>query len=269
MEIGMDSDVGDTDPNGAAQRSELVQSLSRGLAIIRSFDRDRPSMTLSQVGARTGVSRAVARRFLHTLANDGYVSTDGKYFRLTPKVLDLGYAYLSSLDLWELAQPIMQQVVAATGESCSASVLDGTDIVYVSRVAAGRIMQVALSIGSRLPAFCSAMGRVLLASLPPDKLAAFFAIADLSPRTPRTITTEAALRQELLRVAAQGWALVDEELETGLRSLSVPVRGRSGQVIAAINVSCHANATTPEQTLAKCLPVLQVAAAKLSTGIAG
>jgi len=240
----MDHDLAEIGTPEAAPRSELVQSLSRGLAIIRAFDRERPSMTLSQVAARTAVSRAVARRFLHTLANDGYVSTDGKYFRLTPKVLDLGYAYLSSLDLWEVAQPIMQEVVAATGESCSASVLDGTDIVYVARVAAGRIMQVGLSIGSRLPAFCASMGRVLLASLPPDKLAAFFRVAELKPRTPRTIVTEAALRQELRRVAAQGWAMVDEELETGLRSLSVPVRGRSGQVIAAINVSCHREVVT-------------------------
>ncbi len=262
----MDSELADID---AAPRCELVQSLSRGLAIIRAFDRERPSMTLSQVAARTGVSRAVARRFLHTLAHDGYVGTDGKYFRLTPKVLDLGYAYLSSLDLWEVAQPIMQEVVAATGESCSASVLDGTDIVYVARVAAGRIMQVGLSIGSRLPAFCSSMGRVLLAAQPPDRLAAFFHIVDMTPRTPRTIATEAALRLELCRVAAQGFAMVDEELEIGLRSLSVPVRGRSGQTIAAINVSCHASSATPEGTLAKCLPVLQAAAAKLSPGIAG
>ncbi len=269
MEPHMDPDLADLDAADSPARSELVQSLSRGLAIIRTFDRERPSMTLSQVAARTGVSRAVARRFLHTLAADGYVSTDGKYFRLTPKVLDLGYAYLSSLDLWEVAQPIMQDVVAATGESCSASVLDGTDIVYVARVAAGRIMQVGLSIGSRLPAHCSSMGRVLLAAQPPDKLAAFFRIVDMTPRTPRTIATEAALRQELCRVAAQGFAMVDEELEIGLRSLSVPVRGRSGQVIAAINVSCHASSATSEGTLAKCLPVLQAAAAKLSPGIAG
>ncbi len=267
MEPRMDADLADLDAIEAVPRSELVQSLSRGLAIIRAFDRERPSMTLSQVAVRTGVSRAVARRFLHTLANDGYVSTDGKYFRLTPKVLDLGYAYLSSLDLWEVAQPIMQDVVAATGESCSASVLDGTDIVYVARVAAGRIMQVGLSIGRRLPAVCSSMGLVLLAAQPPDRLAAFFRVADLSPRTPRTLTTEAAIRQELCRVAAQGWAMVDEELETGLRSLSVPVRGRSGQVIAALNVSCHASSMTPEQTLAKCLPVLRAAAAKLSPGL--
>lgn len=266
----MPNDLAGIDPEAPGlPRSELVQSLSRGLAIIRAFDRERPSMTLSQVAARTAVSRAVARRFLHTLASDGYVSTDGKYFRLTPKVLDLGYAYLSSLDLSQVAQPIMQEVVAATGESCSASVLDGTDIVYVARVAAGRIMQVGLSIGSRLPAFCSSMGRVLLASLPPEKLSRFFAVVKMRPYTPRTIVTEAALRQELRRVAAQGWAMVDEELETGLRSLSVPVRGRSGQVIAALNVSCHASAATPEQTVARCLPVLRAAAAKLSPGISG
>lgn len=268
----MPSDRADLDQLERAEtlpRSELVQSLSRGLAIIRAFDRERPSMTLSQVAVRTQVSRAVARRFLHTLAADGYVSTDGKYFRLTPKVLDLGYAYLSSLDLWELAQPIMQEVVAATGESCSASVLDGTEIVYVARVAAGRIMQVGLSVGSRLPAFCASMGRVLLAALPPDKLAAFFRAADLAPRTPRTLSTEVALRRELGRVATQGWALVDEELETGLRSLSVPVRGRGGAVVAALNVSCHASSETADRTRARCLPALQAAAAKLSPGTVG
>ena len=256
----------DTGEN-ATPRSELVQSLSRGLAIIRAFDRTAPNMTLSQVAARTGVSRAVARRFLHTLAHDGYVSTDGKYFRLTPRVLDLGFAYLSSLNIWDVAQPIMQEVVAATGESCSASVLDGAEIVYVARVAAGRIMQVGLGIGSRLPAFCSSMGRVLLAASTPQQLDAFFRAAVLKPFTPRTRTGEAALREEFARVAAQGWALVDEELETGLRSLSVPIRRRSGQVIAAMNVSCHANASTPEDTVAKCLPVLQAAADRIARSL--
>ncbi len=248
-------------------RSELVQSLSRGLAIIRAFDRDAASMTLSQVAARTGVSRAVARRFLHTLAHDGYVSTDGKYFRLTPRVLDLGFAYLSSLNIWDVAQPIMQEVVTSTGESCSASVLDGTEIVYVARVAAGRIMQVGLGIGSRLPAFCSSMGRVLLAACAPEQLDCFFRDAVLKPYTPRTIVQESTLRQELARVAQLGWAMVDEELETGLRSLSVPIRRRSGQVIAAMNVSCHAGACPADQTVAKCLPVLQAAADKIARSL--
>jgi IclR family transcriptional regulator, pca regulon regulatory protein len=248
-------------------RTELVQSLSRGLAIICAFDRTAPSMTLSQVAARTGVSRAVARRFLHTLASDGYVSTDGKYFRLTPRVLDLGFAYLSSLNVWDVAQPIMQEVVASTGESCSASVLDGTEIVYVARVAAGRIMQVGLGIGSRLPAYCSSMGRVLLAAVNPEQLETFFRDVTLRAYTPRTIITESALRQELCRVAAQGWSLVDEELETGLRSLSVPIRRRSGQVIAAMNVSCHASAATAAETLSRCLPVLLAASEKMARGL--
>lgn len=251
----------------AAPRNELVQSLSRGLAIIRSFDRTASSMTLSQVAGRTGVSRAVARRFLHTLAHDGYVSTDGKYFRLTPRVLDLGFAYLSSLNIWDVAQPIMQGVVSGTGESCSASVLDGTEIVYVARVAAGRIMQVGLGIGSRLPAFCSSMGRVLLAACAPEEIDAFFRTAVLKPFTPRTLTEERALRQELCRVAAQGWALVDEELETGLRSLSVPIRRRSGQVIAAMNVSCHAGACPAQQTLDRCLPVLLAASEDITRSL--
>ena len=248
-------------------RSELVQSLSRGLAIIRAFDRTAPSMTLSQVAARTNVSRAVARRFLHTLAHDGYVSTDGKYFRLTPRVLDLGFAYLSSLNIWDVAQPIMQEVVSSTGESCSASVLDGTEIVYVARVAAGRIMQVGLGIGSRLPAFCSSMGRVLLAAAPAEQLDAFFRVAVLKPQTARTLTGEPALRAEFAKVAKQGWAMVDEELETGLRSLSVPIRRRSGQVIAAMNVSCHAGSCPAEETLAKCLPVLVGAADKIARSL--
>lgn len=264
----------DSDSSGAERqddagvpRSELVQSLSRGLAIIRAFDASAPSMTLSQVAVRTGVSRAVARRFLHTLAADGYVSTDGKHFRLTPRVLDLGFAYLSSLNIWDVAQPIMQEVVGATGESCSASVLDGTEIVYVARVAAGRIMQVGLGIGSRLPAFCSSMGRVLLSAAAPEQIDAFFRAASIRAYTPRTLVQEAALRQELCRVAAQGYSLVDEELEVGLRSLSVPIRRRSGQVVAAMNISCHAAAATPEQTVAKCLPVLQAAAEKIARSL--
>ena len=263
----MEQALAEPGDEAAAPRSELVQSLSRGLAIIRSFDSSAPSMTLSQVAVRTGVSRAVARRFLHTLAADGYVITDGKLFRLTPRVLDLGFAYLSSLNIWDVAQPIMQEVVAATGESCSASVLDGTEIVYVARVAAGRIMQVGLGIGSRLPAFCSSMGRVLLAASAPDQLDTFFRTATFKSYTPRTLTAEAALRQEVCRVAAQGWALVDEELETGLRSLSVPVRRRSGQVVAAMNVSCHASACTAEQTLARCLPVLLAASEKIARSL--
>lgn len=250
-------------------RSELVQSLSRGLAIIRAFDREAPSQTLSQVAARTGVSRAVARRFLHTLAADGYVSTDGKHFRLTPRVLDLGFAYLSSLNIWDVAQPIMQEVVTATGESCSASVLDGQEIVYVARVAAGRIMQVGLSIGSRLPAHCSSMGRVLVAALPPEQQDAFLAAVTFRPYTAKTLASVGALREEIARVARQGWAMVDEELEYGLRSLSVPVRRRSGAVIAAMNVSCHAGSATPEQTLACCLPVLQCAADKIARSLPG
>lgn len=172
------------------------------------------------------------------------------------------------MDVWGVAQPIMEEVVARTGESCSASMLDGDDIVYVARVAAGRIMQVGLSVGSRLPAYCSSMGRVLLAALPPDALDAYFA----SPRkalTARTITGEAELRAAIAQVRACGWSLVDEELEIGLRSLAVPLHRRSGQVIAAMNISCAAGRETAEQTVARCLPVLCNAATRISRGIAG
>lgn len=252
-----------------APRAELVQSLSRGLAIMRAFERMQPSLTLSQVARRTGLSRAVVRRFLHTLAHDGYVMTDGKYFRLTPKVLDLGFAYLSSLDIWQVAQPVMQEVVVATGESCSASVLDGTDIVYVARVAAGQIMQVGLSVGSRLPAFCSAMGRVLLGGLDANRLAALFANAELRRFTDRTVTDPHALQAIVAQVRAQGYALVDEELELGLRSLAVPIRRGSGELAAAMNISAHVSRRRVEEMLSCGLPVLQDAARRIARSLPG
>jgi IclR family pca regulon transcriptional regulator len=255
------------DESDAPRRSELVQSLSRGLAVIRAFGHHAPSMTLTDVANRTGLSRAVARRFLLTLVADGYASTNGKYFRLTPKVLDLGFAFLTSLDIWAVAQPIMAEVVQKTHESCSASVLDGTEIVYVARVAAGRIMQVGLSVGSRLPAFCSSMGRVLLAGLPAPRLDEFFRIVKLESYTEHTVTDEARLRQIVARTREQGYALVDEELEIGLRSLAVPIHARSGEVLAAMNVSMHASRGTPEQIMACCLPVLRDGASRISTAI--
>lgn len=216
---------------------QFVQSLARGLAVIVAFDEEHRGMTLAQVAQRTGYSRATARRFLHTLVELGYMRTDGKSFSLTPQVLRLGTAYLSGLGLPQVAQPHLERLSAELGESTSAAVLDGTDIVYVARVATRRIMSVGISVGTRFPAYATSMGRVLLAALDEDALAAHLAQADLRPLTPRTIHEPTALRHELDRVRKQGWALVDQELERGLTSLAAPITGPGHSVVAALNVS--------------------------------
>jgi IclR family pca regulon transcriptional regulator len=204
----------------------FVQSLERGLAVIRAFDAAHPQRTLSEVARETGLTRAAARRFLLTLADLGYVRADARRFALTPRVLDLGYAYLSSLELPEIAEPHLERLVAEVHESSSVSVLDGADVVYVARVSVSRIMHVAINVGTRFPAHATSMGRVLLAGLEPGALDAHLGRTELRPLTPRAIATPAALRAELARVRRQGWALVDQELEAGLRSIAVPIRGR-------------------------------------------
>lgn len=239
---------------------EFVGSLARGLAVIQAFGRDTQRMTLSGVAARTGLTRATARRFLLTLEALGFVARDGNLFELTPKVLDLGFAYLSSRDLWEIALPHMEQVTEATRESCSASVLDGDDIVYVARVPTKRIMSIGLNVGARLPAFATSMGRVLLAALPDDRLEARVAAMALPPLTPRTITDRAVLVEAVRRARTLGYAAVDEELEEGLRSIAVPIRNKAGAVLAAMNVSGQASRTSVEDMIATFLPALRRAA---------
>ena len=187
------------------------------------------ALTLSELAKRTELARAVVRRFLYTLVELGYVVTDGKYFRLTAKILDLGYAYLSSFPLPKIAERFLEEVTAETKESASASVLDGNEIVYVARVQTSRIMSVSLGIGSRLPAFCTSMGRVLLAYLPGDQLEKYFKSARFPAFTEKTITHPESLRKELNNVFKQGHALVDQELEIGLRSLAVPVFAGEGR----------------------------------------
>lgn len=248
---------------------DYVLSLERGLGVIQSFGHDAERMTLSEVARRTGLSRAAARRFLLTLAELGYVAFDGKRFSLTPRVLGLGYAYLSSHTVIDVAQPILERVSERLHESCSLSVLDGTDIVYIARVPTKRIMSVAISIGSRLPAHATSMGQVLLAALSPDELDAFFDAAELTPFTSHTLTDEAQLRAHLARVAQQGYSLVDQELEAGLRSIAVPARDRAGNVIAAMNVSSHAARATQGEMVRTLLPELRRAAADLIAALPG
>jgi IclR family pca regulon transcriptional regulator len=248
---------------------DFVASLARGLAVIRAFGHDAHAMTLTEVARRTGLSRATARRFLLTLSTLGYArSEDGKHFRLTPKVLDLGYAYLSSLDLIEVAQPAMEQVAAETQESCSVAVLDGHDVVYVARVPTKRIMRVNLSVGTRLPAHATSLGRVLLADLPEAVLDAFLAEGPLARFTDRTVTDAAELKRRLAEVRRQGYAVVDQELEEGLRSISVPLRGRGG-AIAALNVSSHASRVSNQELVRRFLPAMRAAAAAIAAALPG
>ena len=240
----------------AGRGPEFVQSMARGLAVIKAFDEDHKQLTLSEVAGITGLARAAARRFLLTLAELGYVRTDGRMFALTPRVLELGYAYLSSLSLPQIAEPHLERMVAEVQESASVTVLDGTDIVYVARVPTSRIMRVTISIGTRFPAYATSMGRVLLAGLGDAELDARLAQLSMQPITPRTITDPAALRAELGRVRSQGWALVDQELEEGLRSLAAPILGRDGQVVAAANIATHAARTSAAEARRSLLPVL-------------
>jgi len=246
---------------------EHVQSLERGLMVIQAFTRDRPDMTLAEVARETGLTRATARRLLFTLQTLGYASSDGRRFALTPKVLDIGYAYLSSLDLTAIAQGEMESLVEHTHESCSAAVLDGHEIVYVVRVPTTRIMTISLGLGSRLPAYATSMGRVLLANLPADRMAAHLD-GELAPLTARTITDPAALRAELDQVRCQGWALVDQELEDGVRSIAAPLRDASGRAIAAVNVSGHAGRVSLATLRDEFLPALLATAERISERLA-
>ena len=220
--------------------ADFIQSLERGLSVIRAFDADHSKLSLSEVAVRTGLSRAAARRFLHTLVDLEYMRAEGSQFSLRPKILELGYAYLSSLSLPEVAMPHLEQLVEQVRESSSVSQLDGDDVVYIARVPTRRIMTVAISVGTRFPAYATSMGRVLLAGKPAEWLDAYLASVTLAPLTPHTIADPAALRAELDRIRVQGWAVVDQELEEGLRSVAAPIRDGEGRAIAAVNVSTHA-----------------------------
>lgn len=253
----------------AGRGSDFVQSLERGLAVVCAFDHDSPELTLSEVAAKTGVTRAVARRFLLTLAELGYVRNDGRFFSLTAKVLELGYAYLSSLSLPEVAEPHLESLVAEVSESSSVSVLDGQDVVYVARVPVSRIMTVSISVGTRFPAYCTSMGRVLLAGMTDDDLAEYLSSVQLEALTAKTVSSVAALRGELARVRSQGWSLVNQELEEGLRALAVPIHDRTGKVVAALNVSAHASRTSMETMRRDLLPPLLKTAAHIEADIPG
>jgi IclR family pca regulon transcriptional regulator len=246
---------------------EFIQSLQRGLDIIRAFGPHAPIQTVSELAVTTGLTRATARRFLITLIELGYVETDGRTFRLTPRVLELGYSFLSGLGFPDVALPHLERLVAQVDESSEASVLDGEDIVYVARVPTGRIMAVSINVGTRFPAYATSMGRVLLSHLPDAELEAYLARIELVPLSPRTLTSREMLRVELAKVRSQGWALVDQELEEGLRSIAAPVRDASGRTIAAVNVSAHASRVSTEDVRATLLPPLLETAERIEADL--
>ncbi|MEM9514066.1 MAG: IclR family transcriptional regulator C-terminal domain-containing protein [Actinomycetota bacterium] len=239
---------------------EHVQSLERGIAVIRSFSADTPRQTLADVSRATGLTRATSRRLLLTLVDLGYARTDGKTFELTPSILDLGYSFLASLGIDQIAQPFIEQLSEDVHESSSISVLDDTDIVYVARVPTKRIMNVSIGLGSRFPAYQTSMGRVLLAELDNDAIISIFERSDRDRRTPRTVTDGASLLEHIERVRADGWALLDQELELGVRSVAAPVRDAHGCAVAAINVSTLAARTDMRELRRTIVPRLLAAA---------
>jgi len=241
-----------------------VQSFARGLEVIRSFSAGAPQQTLSEVAARTGLTRAGARRILLTLQTLGYLESDGRLFRLTPRILDLGFAYLSSMPIWDLAEPLMEALTERVHESCSAAVLDGLDVVYVLRVHTHKIMSTNLAVGSRLPAFWTSMGRVLLAALPEDALHDRLARLPRQSFTRHTVLDDETLLARIEQARAQGWCLVDQELEEGLISVAAPLKNRSGAVVAALNISGQANRTSTEMLREQLLPELLQTAQTIS-----
>lgn len=246
-----------SDPN-------FMLSLARGLQVLQAFSDQRRSLTIAQLSHRTGIPRASVRRCLHTLIALGYAEADGNNFSLKPKVLSLGYSYLSSTPLTVSAHPYLNRISRSLNESCSLAVLQDDEVLYVGRSAASRIMSVSLTTGSRLPAYCTALGRVLLAHLPAAELDAYLARVPLKAMTELTVVNPERLKEILEGVRADGYAILEEELEIGLRSIAVPVRGASGNVLAALNIGAHAARVPKRKMQEEFLPALLQGAQELS-----
>ena len=236
---------------------DFMLSLARGLRVIESFESHPEGRTIVEIGHSTGLSRAAIRRILLTLELLGYVERSRQVYRLRTQILRLGFSFLSSSSAVEAARPVLEHVTEQLHESSSMSMLDGDEIVYVARSAASRILAAGLSVGSRLPAYCTSMGRVLLAALPDDKLDGYLRGLDPHAYTPKTITRIPQIRKAILQVRKDGYAIVDEELEAGLRSIAVPVSTRNNQVVAAINVGTHVSRVDRTALMRRCLPALQ------------
>ena len=241
----------------AILQRDTMGGLAKGLAVIETFTADRPRQTIAEVAAASGLDRATARRCLLTLAQLGYADYDGKFFTLTPRVLRLGTACLAAMPLPQVVQPWLDQLSDELGESTSVSIIDGGDIVYVARAARKKVMSISLMPGSRLPAYCTSMGRVLLSALPEADARAILTRAPLLARTPRTVTDPEALMSELARVRAEGFAMIDQEVELGLRSIAVPLRNVHGRTVAALNLGLPAMGDDCESLAPRYLPALR------------
>lgn len=242
----------------------FMTSLARGLAVVQAFSDSRKPQTIANISQKTGIPRAAVRRCLHTLRELGYVDAELNNFSLRPKVLTLGYSYLSSTPLTVSAQPYLNSISRTLNESSSLAVLDDGEVLYVARAATSRVMSVALNTGSRLPAYCTSLGRVMLAHLPPAELDRYLANTKLRAMTRNTVVSQKGLREILAGVREQGYAVNDEELELGLRSIAVPVRGASGTVLAALNVGAQAARVSVKELEKEFLPVLLKGAQELS-----
>jgi len=237
-------------------KTDIIASLAKGLRVIECFGADHPRLAIADVAEATGLDRATARRCLLTLHHHGYADYDGKFFSLTPRVLRLGMGALAALPLPQIVQPWLDQLSEQIGQSCSVSILDETEIVYVARAAQRRVMSIGLMPGSRLPAHCTSMGRVLLAALPPDAARAVIDASDLTPRTPHALTDPGEILAAIAKVRASGHAVIDQEVELGLRSLAVPVLSVHGTVVAALNTGMAAVQADPEEIVRLYLPAL-------------
>jgi len=242
-----------------------MTSLARGLIVIQAFTQQNPQMTISQLSVRTGLSRAAVRRCLYTLTKLGFAGAeDGSRYSLRPRMLTLSHTYTTSNTLSSAAQPILERMSAQLRESFSVATLDGEDIVYVARTTVSRVMAVDLHIGSRLPAYCTSMGRILLAYLPTEQLEQYLSRVLLTPHTPRTVTSVDKLRLILRNVRRNGYALCDQEYEIGLRSLAVPVFAPNGRAVATINLSGNAPRISALEMQTRFLPHLRNAANELA-----
>lgn len=243
----------------------FMSSLARGLAVITAFQERKRHLTIAQISHRTGIPRAAVRRCLYTLIQLGYASSDGRTYSLLPKVLTLGHAYLSSTPLAVSAQPYLDRLTEQLHEACSLASLEGEQVLYIARSAVPqRLISIDLSVGSRLPAYCTSMGRIMLAAMDDASLQDYLATAELQPKTSRTLHTPEQLWECLLQIRTQGWCIVDQELEQGLRSLAVPVRDSSGHVLAAMNVSTHAGRVPLAELEQRYLPIMLATSRELS-----
>jgi IclR family pca regulon transcriptional regulator len=242
----------------------FMTSLARGLAVVRAFSDQRRSLTIAQISHKTGIPRAAVRRCLYTLKRLGYADSEANNFFLKPKILSLGYSYLSSTPLTVSAQPCLNNISRSLNESCSLAVLENDEVLYVARSATSRVMSIAVSTGSRLPAYCTSLGRVLLAGLSEEAMRHYLDTVKLRAFTERTVVSPVRLREILSEVRVSGYSVVEEELEVGLRSIAVPVRGASGVVHAALNVGAQATRVSTRQMEEDFLPVLLRGAQELS-----